>query len=148
MKARIKQFASDHPILCLVLYAFVAYPALQIFAVGVFDPSGCSEFAYGRRGNVGYECKWSSNLLLDFILNLFFGLGPFAGTAVTLLFVCFPLWNLYCWIFKQDDGQDRDLMRKPVSPYGSKAKHREMLLKSGASAEFADETLSRYRDDD
>ncbi len=42
---------------------------------------------------------------------------------------------------------DRDNLSKPVSPYGSKNKHRDILRASGAEEGTIEQILDHYRDD-
>lgn len=41
-----------------------------------------------------------------------------------------------------------NLDTRPISPYGSKKKHREILISSGANENAVEEVLVQYRDDD
>jgi hypothetical protein len=127
-----------HPLVGLVIY-LVLYQGLSFLAVEIFDPT-CDSFTAGRRQNTFFSCDWHVNVLFDLLLNSFFGFGPMIGPFVTAFLLYIP-YRIYRY-FKPKG----ETIARPVSPYGSIEKHKEILIKSGVSEEEANKILDKSRE--
>jgi hypothetical protein len=110
----------------------------------VFNPI-CSSFLLSKRQNTVASCDWGVPIPFEWFLNIFFGWGPILGPFISGL-ILFGLYSLFWKSWFSRLSKTDETIVKPMTPYGTLAKHKEILLASGASEKDAEKAIAKYRE--
>ncbi|UPW18950.1 hypothetical protein M0C34_01350 [Agarivorans sp. TSD2052] len=140
---RFSRFIDEHPIVSFIGY-LLCYQVISWLVLEVFNPI-CSSFILSKRQNTVVSCDWGVPAPFEWFLNVFFGWGPILGpfiSAIILSGLYILFWKSW---FSRLSKTDEKIV-KPITPYGTLAKHKEVLLASGAAEKDADRVVAQYRE--